>query len=265
MLLSFQRRIFVLVKSFAALSLVLIVAGCGIRHEPAAHKRSPWVQSGSVHEGYPLPPAMYDGIFGLNLTQESYSAHPTFYNADGDFIRGPIGVAVSLNGVPLADTIRSGWDYRVHPLHYPQPVTWSVRGNGYFPTFSHTVPSEQPILLTSPPCIDSIKIDHPLEITYSAPDADSITVHLACWGTGIYRRDTTRIETRAGVGGYYRTANTGRYSIPAFSMPSYFKSFKPTELWVQLFWQRGDTAHVEGKIFGFVNYVSTMGTYGIKH
>lgn len=271
-------RIFAHVKALIVVSvLTLIGAGCGIPTEPTTPQHRARYPA---TPGARLPLAIYDGVFYGNVDayewQDSTGAdssriyslsHPIFFNSLGDPIRTPFGVAVELNGTLLPDSVVRFLDYSSQDLHFPDPLRWEVRGDGYFPSFTHTIQTESPIEILSPKPGDSIVASQALDFSYSAPGADSVQLSIFLHGTGVYRHDSTHTERESYSDARYWRANTGHFlSAPAFVIDTFiFERFTPTDVQISVGWGRGDTIHAGGKIFGFVTNSSTSRTYGVKY
>ncbi len=251
-------------KAFCVLT-ILVVAFTGCRRDtlPGMHG----IEVRWDAHFHPIPPGRYDARFICGeatgrYTKDSihkwYDASAYFYDSDR-MIRMPGTVSVSVNG----NLLKQGINEPVQ-VNFPEPVTWQIKGNKHFPSVTHTLASFMRMEILSPNETESVSPLDSTEVRYSAPGLDSVQFLLSYRGTGVFKRDTTKIEETGQD--YYKTVpNSGRYVIAPFKMyGSFLKSFKPEKLLVIIMWSRGDTVHVGPYVYGFVNSCGCSHRFALK-
>ena len=170
-----------------SLFLLLAISGCTIPTGPS------YPQTNIVFGNYvddlfrpAIPWSHYDGIFtsylqtydyldsvGTDTQSSQYFSEASMYNKFGDpiFSSAPT-FSVQLNGALLAYPFY-GVDSYLN-LNFPSPVTWSLVGDNYFPSFTHTISSENPVEIPTPISSDSQKANIGFEVTYNAPGTDTL-------------------------------------------------------------------------------------------
>jgi hypothetical protein len=260
------------------LSLLLAVSGCTIPTGPN------FPSNNIVYGNYTddlfrpaIPEEPYDGIFtsylrtseyldsaGTDTQSFQYGSEARMYNKFGDLIFSTAPTfSVRLNGNPLTYFFY-GFDTNLN-LQFPSPVTWSMVGDDYFPSFIHTLSSENPVEISTPVSIDSQISNVGFEVTYNAPGVDTVTLRITYFGKGIFLGDTTGKLQDADQSQFPMTANSGHFRVPPFTIDtSTFKSFTPQFVEADIAWGHGDTIHVDGKVFGLVTVVECSRDYYFK-
>ncbi len=219
-----------------------------------------------------LPPAPYDGVFfaqcvvvdfidsaGNDSTEISYWSQPYLYNRLGDHILTiPYRDSIQIDGKLWPSALGSD-------LNFPAPVTWSCRGDSYFPAFSHSVASETPPVIDSPSVMDSLDPNSVIHLTYSALGVDTVTI--SEYYTGPAHRVGDPTDSMVDGIDFHQLPlpNTGNAKLgPFFLDTTLYTSFHPNRFDIVIAWDHGDTLHVGNMIFGFVTQVDRERIYYLK-
>jgi hypothetical protein len=226
----------------------------------------------------PIPYAHYDGTFmsdrheyeyfdttGRDTAIVQYSSQAFLYNKLGDIIEIPSGsVGVGVNGVNITYQRYYGYDTSLD-LAFPTPITWTLKGDSYFSSFSHSISTEGPITYASPSVVDSQSASKGFALSYAAPGADIVTVTLDYWGPAVFRRDTSHTISDGYQYQQFSIPNTGQCIIPPFVADTLeYRSFNPNNVDISIAWARGDTLHVGSKCYGFVTECVRTRTYNLR-
>jgi len=196
---------------------------------------------------------------GKDTTSVAYVSQPRLFNRLGDNI-----VSILYSDSVELDNVLYSHDPALD-LNFPGAVTWSMKGDSYFPAFSHTINSEPVPSILAPSLQDSLNADSMINLTYDAPSADTLTTNADYIGEAHWLKDPPDSLSLGVESHEYISANTGSVKLLPFSLDTtFYTSFRPELLAVNIAWARGDTIHVGGKIFGFVTEVSCSREYYLK-
>jgi hypothetical protein len=271
-----------MLRRLSILFLLLAVSGCTIPTEPSY---VPFNNPSFTGYGYndiyllrsPIPGAFYDGLFSSEWHKDDYldstaidsffwyNSSATLYNKFGDLIQSPSdGFFVQVNGARLIANQYFQLDTPLN-LNFPSPVAWTLNGDSYFPSFSHSISSENPPEILSPLASDSLNANASFNFSYNAPGVDSVVITLWYFGLGI-NATTDSLESAIDLLPQVQTVNSGAFIVPAYALHDTvnFKSFTPQSVQATVAWAHGDTIHVEEKVFGFVTEVACSRTYNFK-
>lgn len=204
---------------------------------------------------------------GKRMVRSWDESHGTLINEIGDIIEvKPAGISLNLNGTNMLFTRYDEFDTILDPI-FPSPVTWSMKGDSYFPSFTHTINSENMPEIMSPLVTDTLSAGNPFDLSFNSPGTDSLTVTLFYFVSAILKTDTTA-TVQTDIPDIQRThvANTGHYLVSSYVPRDTinWRSITPTEVLASLAWAKSDTINIGGKMFGFVTEVVRTRDYFFK-
>ncbi|HZK76043.1 MAG TPA: hypothetical protein VFD13_03965 [Candidatus Kapabacteria bacterium] len=267
------------------LLLVIALSGCVIPTGPQPRLHSNFERT--LYDNFlynpALKPGYYDGIFstiwqrgdyldsaGADTGNAGYQTNATLYNALGNVIQVDRDkLSLALNGISIIAGQYVDND-TMHNLNFPAPVTWSLAGDSYFPSFTHTISSEEFPDILGPPASDTLSASIPFTLTYVAPNADSITISLLYLGSGYVQFNNDTGWTYENDFPYFPqntlVENTGQEQIPPLVMrdTNFIRSFIPHTVLLTVAWAHGDTMQRDGKLYGFVTEVARTRDYTLK-